>query len=463
MLPAGLLGDRYGRKRVLLGFLALFAAGSAACAYAPSAAAFIAARAVLGLAGAGIIVMVLSAITVLFDEGERPRAVGIWAAANFLALPVGPVLGGWLLTHYWWGWVFLMNVPVVLLGFLAAVVLVPESRSPQRPSVDPIGILSSTGGLAALVYGSIEAGRNGWTDPTALIFMAAGVLVLAGFFLWERRLAEGGTGRPLVDPGLFRSARFTWGVILAAMGGLASIALLFTLPQYFQGVEGADAMESGLRLLPLIAGLVLGALPADRIAASLGARVTVAVGFALLALGLILGATTGLGSAFAFVAVWTALVGAGMGLGLATAASTALSELPQEQSGVGSAVMQALQKMGGPLGTAIPGSVLISVYQARLALTGLPAASADAAKASVFGGVAVARATHSAALLRIVRAAFVHGMDVALVVSAGIAVAGMALAVLYLPGRIVRGEGNLTAGTEIAHAEDLERAGSGAR
>jgi Na+/melibiose symporter-like transporter len=252
-------------------------------------------------------------------------------------------------------------------------------------------------------------------------------------------------------------------VILAAMGGLASIALLFTLPQYFQGVEGADAMESGLRLLPLIAGLVLGALPADRIAASLGARVTVAVGFALLALGLILGATTGLGSAFAFVAVWTALVGAGMGLGLATAASTALSELPQEQSGVGSAVIQALQKMGGPLGTAIPGSVLISVYQARLALTGLPAASADAAKASVFGGVAVARATHSAALLRIVRAAFVHGMDVALVVSAGIAVAGMALAVLYLPGRIVRGEGNLTAGTEIAHAEDLERAGSGAR
>src|SRR5215831_19488976 len=125
MLPAGLLGDRYGRKKVLLVALALFGAGSAACAYAPSAGAFIAARAVLGLAGAGIIVMALSALTVLFTEEERPRAVGVWAAANFLALPIGPILGGWLLTHYWWGWVFLLNVPVALLGMVAAFTLLP--------------------------------------------------------------------------------------------------------------------------------------------------------------------------------------------------------------------------------------------------------------------------------------------------------------------------------------------------
>jgi MFS family permease len=133
MLPAGLLGDRYGRKKVLLVALALFGAGSAACAYAPSAGAFIAARAVLGLAGAGIIVMALSALTVLFTEEERPRAVGIWSAANFLALPLGPILGGWLLTHYWWGWVFLLNVPVALLGMVAAFTLLPDSRAPQRP------------------------------------------------------------------------------------------------------------------------------------------------------------------------------------------------------------------------------------------------------------------------------------------------------------------------------------------
>src|ERR1051326_6788903 len=161
MLPAGLLGDRYGRKMVLLGALALFGLGSAACAYAPSSGAFIAARVVLGLAGAGVIVMVLSALTVLFTEEERPRAVGIWAAANFLAMPIGPILGGWLLTNYWWGWVFLMNVPVALLGLVAALALVPESRAPGRPALDLVGITTSTAGLVGVTYGLIEAGRNG--------------------------------------------------------------------------------------------------------------------------------------------------------------------------------------------------------------------------------------------------------------------------------------------------------------
>ncbi|HEY7982763.1 MAG TPA: MFS transporter, partial [Ktedonobacterales bacterium] len=138
MLPMGLLGDRFGRKKVLLGALLLFAAGSAACAYATTPAEFIAARAVLGLAGAGIIVMALSALTVLFSEAERPRAVSVWAAANFLALPIGPILGGWLLTNYWWGWVFLLNVPVALVGLLAALALVPESRASERPGLDPL-------------------------------------------------------------------------------------------------------------------------------------------------------------------------------------------------------------------------------------------------------------------------------------------------------------------------------------
>src|SRR5262249_14317639 len=168
MLPMGLLGDRFGRRKVLLASLLLFGAGSAACAYAPTPEAFIAARAVLGLAGAGIIVMALSALTVLFTEAERPRAIGVWAAANFLALPLGPILGGWLLTNYWWGWVFLINVPVALVGLLAALALVPESRAPVRPGLDPFGIFASTAGLVGVTYGLIEAGRNGWGDASAL-------------------------------------------------------------------------------------------------------------------------------------------------------------------------------------------------------------------------------------------------------------------------------------------------------
>src|SRR5262249_36224048 len=149
------------------------------------------------------------------------------------------------------GWVFLMNVPVALIGLLAALALVPDSRAPERPGLDVVGIIASAVGLVGVTYGLIEAGRNGWTDVSALVPMGAGLAVLAGFFAWEYFLGRGPGGQPLIDLALFRSASFTWGVILAGTAGLAMIGVLFTLPQYYQGVQGADAMGSGVRLLPL--------------------------------------------------------------------------------------------------------------------------------------------------------------------------------------------------------------------
>lgn len=444
MLPAGLLGDRYGRKKVMLIALALFGAGSAACAYAPTPGAFIAGRVVLGLAGAGVIVMALSALTVLFTSEERPRAVGIWAAANFLALPAGPILGGWLLSHFWWGWVFLINVPVAAVGLIAAFVLVPESRAPERPGLDPLGVLTSTGGLVALTYGLIEAGQNGWTTTPALVTMGVGVLALAAFFLWERWLSRRPGGRPMVDVALFRSGAFTWGIILAATAGIAMIGVLFTMPQYFQGVLGTDAMGSGIRLLPLVGGLIVGAVPADRLASLIGSKITVAVGFVLLGAGLFVGALTGVTSGTGFVAVWMALVGAGMGMALATTASASLSELSAERSGVGSAVFQAFQKVGAPFGSAILGSVLSSAYLAHLDLAGLPPAAASVVRQGIFGGLTVAQKLGSAALLESVRAAFVHGMDVALVVSGSIAVVGVVLTLVFLPWRAAAKPGGAT-------------------
>src|SRR5215831_15336476 len=349
MLPAGLLGDRYGRKRVMLTSLALFAAGSLACAFAPSAGAFIAARVVLGVAGAGIIVMALSALTVLFTPEERPRAVSVWAGANFLSLPVGPILAGWLLSNYWWGWVFLMNVPVAVIGLIAGFVLVPESRSEERPGLDLVGVLSSSLGLVAVTYGLIEAGQNGWTDVTALAPIGAGLVVLVGFFLWERLLARRPGGQPLIDLALFRSAPFTWGVILMATAAIAMVGVLFTMPQYFQGVLGTDAMGSGLRLLPTIGGMVAGVVPAPRLARLLGPKITIAAGFAIMGIGALIGAATGVDSGTGYVAVWTAVFGFGLGIMLATAGGAALSELSAERSGVGSAVLQAVQKVGGQI------------------------------------------------------------------------------------------------------------------
>ena len=435
MLPAGVLGDRFGRKRVMIGALFVFGAGSVACAYAPNPGAFIAARVVLGAAGAAVVVMVLSIFTVLFSEEERPRAIGIWAAANFLALPIGPIFGGWLLTHYWWGWIFLMNVPVAALGLVAVIALVPESRAAQRPSLDPIGMLTASAGLGGVVYGLIELGRRGWTDPPSLAILAAGAAVIAGFFIWERWLTVRPGGRPLIDLSLFRSSGFTWGVILAAIGGMALIGLVFTLPQYSQGVLGLDPQGSGIRLLPIIGGLVLGAVPADRIADRLGAKLTVATGFAITGAGLLWGATTAVDSTWWFVAIWNAVVGFGMGIGFSTSASAALRTVPSERSGVASALIQAMQKVGAPLGSAILGSVLVTGYQSQLNLSGLPTRVADAVRQSVFAGVAVADKAHSPVMLESVRRAFVHGMDAALIVSAGIALLGALLALVFLPGR----------------------------
>jgi DHA2 family multidrug resistance protein-like MFS transporter len=433
MLPAGLLGDRYGRKKVMLASLALFAVGSAACAAAPSSGAFIAARVLLGFAGAGIIVMSLAALTVLFGKDERPRAVGIWAAANFLALPIGPVLGGWILTHYWWGWVFLINVPVVLIGLIAAFALIPESRALKRPGFDLVGVATSIGGLLALIYGLIEVGRHGFSYVGALLAIVFGIAILVGFVSWERRLSRRPDGQPLLDLALFGLPSYTWGVILTTIADFTVFGVLFTMPQYFQGVLGTNAMGSGLRLLPLMGGLVLGAAPSDRIAHLVGAKVAVAFGFAMLAAGLLIGTSTSVSSPGLFLAAWMGLVGAGMGLALATATSCALSELSQERSGVGSAALEALNSTGGPLGTAILGSVLSSVYLAQLHLSGLPASATSAVRQSIFGAAAAAHKISSPALLDSARTSFVHGMDLALLVAGCVALVGVALAAVFLP------------------------------
>src|SRR5262252_5021117 len=457
LLPGGLLGDRFGRKKVMIIALSVFGIGSLACAYAPNAGAFIAARTVLGLAAGAMVPLVLSVLAVMFTDQERTKAVSVWAAANFLALPIGPILGGWLLSNYWWGWVFLLNVPVVVIGLVALVVLVPESRAASRPGLDPVGIVTSCGGLAALVYGFIAAGQYGWSSPTAISAMVGGVAVLVAFAAWEMRLTRRPGGQPLVDLSLFRSARFTWGTILQAFGIFAMFGLLFAAPQFFQAVLGVNAMGSGLRLLPMMGGLALGAGLADQVARRITAKLTVALGFAILTAGLVLGATMTAASGDGFIATWTGISGLGFGLALATAASAALVDIPKESAGIGSAVMQTVQKTGAPLSAAILGSVIASGYQSQLPLAGLPAAAAGAVRSGVFAGIAVARKLGSPALLESVRSAFVHGIGLMLWVSAGLAVVAVILALLFLPWRATTAApgpaatGETAEGAESAH------------
>jgi DHA2 family multidrug resistance protein-like MFS transporter len=458
MLPAGLLGDRYGHKKVFLFSLGLFAVGSTGCAFSTSVAEFMAARVLLGLAGAGVIVMAISSLTVLFSREERPKAVGILGAGNFLAMPIGPILGGWILTNYWWGWVFLINVPVVLIGFAAAAVLLPEFRAPQRPGWDLTGVGASVLGLVAVTYGLIRAGEDGWSNLAALLMIFVGIAILAGFLAWERRLTRRPGGQPLLDMTLFSSASFTWGAIFAAMSFLALIGVLFTMPQYFQGVLGTTAMGSGVRLLPLIGGVLIGAVPAAEVAKLVGAKIAVAAGFGLLAVGLLLGASTSVGSSGLFVAMWMVVVGAGMGLALATSTSAALVELSPDRSGVGSGVLEAIDEVGGPLGIAILGSVVSAGYIAHLNLSGLSTPAASAVRQSVFGGVAVAKQLQLPSLVESVRTAFVQGMDTALLVSAGIALAGVILALLYLPRTSASRAPERAPAAKAPHARDMIQA-----
>jgi MFS transporter, DHA2 family, multidrug resistance protein len=448
LLPAGLLGDRLGRKKILILALIVFGASSAACAYSGSAGELIAARAVLGLGAAAILPLALSVLPVLFTEEERPRAIAAVSAAIFLSYPVGPILGGWLLDRFWWGSVFLINVPVVVVAVVVVTLLMPESRSSERPRVDLIGMGISSLGLAALTYGTIKAGENGWGNPVALTGMLGGVAVLGLFVLWERA-AGGRAVQPLVDLSLFRSARFTWGTVLTTAVSFAMFGILFAMPQYFQDVRGFNALGSGFRLLPLILGMLVGLVLGGRLqeprrkgpptgdsvkpVARADAKLLVTVGFAVMAAALAVGAFTKVSSGTGFAAAWFAVAGAGLGLAIPSAMNAALGALSAERSGAGSALISAMRQVGATIGVAVLGTVLNSVYRAQLHLNGLPPRVTDAVHDSVGVGVLVAHKLGSAPLLDAVRTAFVHGMDVMLWVCAGLALANALLALAFLP------------------------------
>ena len=440
LLPAGLLGDRFGRKRLLLVALVVFGAASLACAYSSSAGELIAARALLGLGAAFIVPLSVAVIPVLFAEEERQRAITVVLGATMISFPLGPILGGWLLTRFWWGSVFLINVPVIVLALVAVAALIPESRSAQRAPFDAAGVVLSSAGLTVLSYGLIEAGQHGWGDPVDIAAMTAGVLVLAGFVAWERAVSRRGR-RPLVDLSLFGSRGFTWGTILATLVTFATFGLLFAVPTYYQAIVGVDPLGAGVRLLPMAGGLVIGAVVSDRLARPIGTKLTVAWGFVLLAAGLLMGALTSVGSGYGYAALWVTVVGAGLGFALPGAMDAALGALSAERSGVGSGLIMALRQVGGTFGVAILGSVLSSGYRSGLdGGVAMPSVLASAVRDNVSEGVAVAHHIGSATLLAAVRAAFVRGMDVMMAVCCVIAVAGVVATVLFLPRRAAASE-----------------------
>jgi EmrB/QacA subfamily drug resistance transporter len=422
LLPAGALGDRYGHKVLLLVGLLFFGGSSAVASFVDSPTQLIVIRAMMGIGGAILTPTTMAVLAPLFpDSRERTKAIAVATAATGLGLPLGPLVGGYLLEHFWWGSIFLVNIPVVALAMIAVAALVPNPAKFRSSRIDLWGGLLSSIGLVAIVYGIIEAPDKGWGSGVVIGSLVAGALVLAGFVVWQQRAPY-----PMIDLHLFRNQRFLFGTLVATITSFALFGLLFVLPQYLQLVRNNTAFGTGLRLVPLMAGLMVAAGLAQRLSLSVGSKIPIAIGLAVLGGGLIFAATTSVTTGYGTVASWLAITGFGTGMALAPAMDAVLGSLPPDREGSGSGLTMTIRQVGGAFGVAILGSVLAGVYQARV-----PAAGRE----SLAAATAVAAKTHDAGLLVTAQQAYLHGMARVLVVCAVLALLGALMTVIALPAR----------------------------
>ena len=433
LLTMGALGDRFGRKLALNAGLLVFVAGSAASALAGAPEVLIAARAAMGIGAALIMPATLSIITNIFPTQERGRAIGVWAGVAGLGIVLGPVAGGWLLEHFWWGSVFLVNLPVVALAIGAGWPLVPESRDPNATPLDPIGAALSITGLVALVYGTIQAPQDGWTDPVILAAFAVAAALAVAFLWWERRVQH-----PMLRIEFFANPRFSAASGAITMVFFALFGSVFLLTQHLQFVLGYTPLQAGVRILP-IATLIVAAPLAARLTERIGTKAVVAAGLLLVAGALWLLSTVQLSDGYGLVAAALALLGAGMGLTMAPATESIMGSLPLAKAGVGSAMNDTTRQVGGALGVAVLGSILASSYGAAIqpALRGAPPPLAQAASDSIGAATTIAArlGPHGQGLLDAARSAFLQGMGDAVQVGAGVAALAALLVLLFLPAR----------------------------
>ncbi|MFF7394544.1 MFS transporter [Streptomyces scabiei] len=376
LLTAGSAADRYGRKKMLIAGLVLFGIGSLVAGLAQSTGQLIAARAGMGVGGALLLTTTLAVAMQIFTPEEQPRAIGIWAAVNALGFAAGPLLGGFMLGHFWWGAIFLINLPVAALGVVAVIALVPESKNPQGDRPDLLGALLSTVGMTALVYAIISGPEHGWTSGRVLATAAVAAVVLTAFAYWESRIPY-----PMLDLQFFRDRRFTGAVAGAVLITFGMGGALFLLTQHLQFVLGYDALEAGLRTAPL--ALVVVALNFSGLSAKwtakLGMPLSIALGMVLMSGGLVSIATMASGG-YAGTLLGLVLIGVGCAVANPAMAHAIMSAIPPAKAGVGAGINGTLAEFGTGLGVAVLGAVLNSRFAAlvSVAAASLPAALAGA-------------------------------------------------------------------------------------
>ncbi|HXY92058.1 MAG TPA: MFS transporter [Acidimicrobiia bacterium] len=444
LLTAGSLGDRYGRRGALQFGLVVFGLGSLASAFAGSADQLIATRAFMGIGGAFIMPATLSIITNVFPPQERGRAIGVWAGTAGLAGVLGPTTGGFLLEHFYWGSVFLVNIPIVVVGVLAGIFLIPTSKDPSPPRLDPVGALLSIVGLVTLLYAIIEAPQQGWGSSTIVASFLVGIALLGAFLVWESRIDH-----PMLDVRFFKNPRFT-----AASSGImliffAMFGTTFLITQYFQFVLGYSPLATGLRFLPWAAVIMVGSPLSARLVDRFGTKIVVTLGLTLATAGLVAISMLSADSHYWPDVIWRLmLMASGMALTMAPATESIMSSLPLSKAGVGSAVNDTTRQVGGAMGVAIVGSVLSSIYASKmgdfLAGTSVKGRTAEAIKESLGAALATAKGLAKSApalassLAHAANTAFVDGMHVGVLVAAGATLVGAVIAFLWLPARARR-------------------------
>ncbi len=454
----GVLGDRIGRKRMLMLGLAAFGLFSLLTAYSHSPEQLIWARAAMGLGAAAVMPQTLSIISNVFDPSERARAIGIWATAVGIGVAIGPIVGGVLLAHFWWGSVFLINVPFTAASVAATWLLVPESKNPNPGKIDFVGVAASIAGLVLLVYGIIQGGEKGsWIHPDVLGAALAGVAILAFFVWYEARLRH-----PSLDVRLFRDPRLSSAVGALSLVFFGMMGALFFLSFYLQSVRGYSALQSGLLTLPFAAGQLLLAPRTATLVTRYGAKQVATGGLLLITIALagyqLLGTTTSLW----VLGVLFFLQGAGMGSVMPPATEAVMSVVPRERAGSGSALTNTARQVSGALGVAVLGSILAQVYRTQLSphLAQLPSAAKGAASASITGTQAVASTLGPAGrtLADAGDAAFVHAMHITTLISAAITLLGVFVVLAWMPGRPARTEDTVAMDEAAAAASPGEAA-----
>ncbi|BCJ74103.1 MFS transporter [Catellatospora sp. IY07-71] len=451
----GVLGDRWGRKRFLLIGLVLFGIASLLSAYAQDPGQLIAARAFMGVGGAAIMPVTLSIISNVFDPRERGKAIGIWAGSVGLAVAIGPLLGGFLLEHFWWGSVFMINVPIILFGLAAVALLVPESRDPKPGRIDLVGVVLSVIGLVGLTYGIVDGGEHGFGRVSVWAAILGGAAVLAAFIWWEAR-----TTHPSLDVKLFRDARFSASVASIGLLFFASMGSFFFVGFYLQLVRDYSPMESGALLVPFAVGQMVFAPLSTNLVKKFGMRAVSAAGILLATATFGVLATLQVDTPVWVIVVNFFFMGAGMANVMPPATNTIMSVLPREKAGVGSAVSNTVRQVAVAMGVAVLGSVVAGVYrgQVETATAGLPEPVREVADESIAGAYGVAARLGEAGrpLVDAANDAFVQAMHWAALGSVLVGLIAAVVVLRWMPRRadLPAGPGAAGAGGPGAGGQD---------